>query len=108
MSFLADTLRAAMKKFITFFSLLCSMAPVWSQESKPPVHVAIIGLVHDHAYGFIPLTRDRTDAQLVGIVEPDQTLAASYAKRFHLPNDLFYTNLESLLAKTNVNAVAAF
>jgi predicted dehydrogenase len=97
-----------MKKFITLFSLLLSITPAWSEDTKPPVHVAIIGLVHDHAYGFIPLTRDRTDAQLVGIVEPDRALAASYAKRFHLPSDLFYTNLEALLAKTNVNAVATF
>jgi predicted dehydrogenase len=41
-------------------------------------------------------------------VEPDVKLAASYAKRFNLPGSLFYTNLESLLAKTNVDAVAAF
>jgi hypothetical protein len=57
---------------------------------KPPVHIAIIGLVHDHAYGFIPLTRDRPDVQLVGIVEPDQELAASYAKRFNL-EPIFFT-----------------
>ena len=97
-----------MKKFITLFSLLFSIASVWSEDGKPPVHVAIIGLVHDHAYGFIPLTRDRADVQLVGIVEPDPVLAATYAKRFHLQSDLFYTNLEALLAKTNVNAVATF
>jgi predicted dehydrogenase len=97
-----------MKKLVTFFSLLLSMNSVWPQGAKPPIHVAVIGLVHDHAYGFIPLTQDRPDVQLVGIVEPDQDLAASYAKRFHLASDLFYTNLDSLLAKTNVNAVAAF
>jgi predicted dehydrogenase len=97
-----------MKRFITFFSLLLSICGAWAEEAKPPVHVAVIGLVHDHAYGFIPLTRDRPEVQLVGIVEPDQELAASYATRFHLASDLFYTNLEALLAKTNVNAVAAF
>jgi predicted dehydrogenase len=68
----------------------------------------MIGLVHDHAYGFIPLTRDRPDVQLVGIVEPDMALAASYAKRFKLDGNLFYTNLASLLARTKVDAVAVF
>jgi predicted dehydrogenase len=97
-----------MKKFIIVLSVLISIESVWSEEVKAPVHLAIIGLVHDHAYGFIPLTRDRPDVQLVGIVEPDQELTASYAKRFHLKSDLFYTNLEALLAKTNVGAVAAF
>jgi predicted dehydrogenase len=97
-----------MKKFVLVFSLLLSMGTVWAQEAKPPVHVAMIGLVHDHAYGFIPLTRNRADVQLVGIVEPDTELAASYARRFNLDGHLFYTNLESLLAKTNVDAVAVF
>jgi predicted dehydrogenase len=97
-----------MKKFIIVLSLLISMGAAWSQEVKPPVHLAMIGLVHDHAFGFIPLTRDRPDVQLVGIVEPDVELAASYANRFKLDASLFYTNLASLLAKTNVDAVAAF
>jgi predicted dehydrogenase len=97
-----------MKKFILVLSLFLPMASVWSQEVKPPIHLAMIGLVHDHAYGFIPLTRGRADAQLVGIVEPDVDLAASYAKRFKLDGSFFYTNLASLLAKTNVDAVAAF
>jgi predicted dehydrogenase len=97
-----------MKKFIIVVSLLISMDAVWSQDVKPPVHLAMIGLVHDHAYGFIPLTQGRPDVQLVGIVEPDVELAASYAKRFKLDGSLFYTNLASLLAKTNVEAVAAF
>src|ERR1700722_2119646 len=97
-----------MKQFIICFSLLLSMDTVWSQVVKPPVHIAIIGLVHDHAYGFIPLTRDRPDVQLVGIVEPDRELAATYARRFNLDANLFYPTLEALLVKTNVDAVSAF
>jgi predicted dehydrogenase len=97
-----------MKKLIILLSLLISAAAVWAQDAKPPVHVAIFGLVHDHAYGFIPLTRNRPDAQLVGIVEPDHALAMSYARRFHLDESLFYPTLAALMARTNVNAVAAF
>jgi predicted dehydrogenase len=100
--------RQTMKTFILVFSLLLSTATVWPQDAKPPVHVAIFGLVHDHAYGFIPLTRGRPDVQLVGIVEPDQELAARYAKRFNLDSNLFNPSLDALLAKTNVDAVAAF
>jgi predicted dehydrogenase len=100
--------RQAMKTFVILFSLLLSIATVWSEDAKPPVHLAIVGLVHDHAYGFIPLTRGRPEVQLVGIVEPDQEVAATFAKRFDLNSNLFYTSLEALLAKTNVDAVAAF
>jgi predicted dehydrogenase len=97
-----------MQKFIIFFSLFLSVGVVWPAEVKPPVRIAMIGLVHDHAYGFFPLTQSRPDVQLAGIVEPDPELAATYAKRFNLPTNLFYTTLEALLAKTNVDAVAAF
>jgi predicted dehydrogenase len=98
-----------MKKFIIIlFSLLLAEGSAWAQASKPAVHLAIVGLVHDHAYGFIPLTRARPDVELVGIVEPDQELAAAYAKRFHLDSNLFYSSLEALRAKTRVDAVSAF
>jgi predicted dehydrogenase len=97
-----------MKKLFSFLSIFISAATVWPQEAKPPVHVAIMGLVHDHAYGFIPLTHNRDDAQLVGIIEPDHALAMTYAQHFHLNPDLFFPTLEALMAKTNVNAVAAF
>jgi predicted dehydrogenase len=97
-----------MKIFILVFSLLLSIDAVWSEEAKPPVHLAIFGLVHDHAYGFFPLTKGRPEVQLVGIVEPDREVAATYAKRFNLDSTLFYASLEALLAKTNVDAVAAF
>ncbi len=69
---------------------------------------AIFGLAHDHAGGFLPLTRNRPDAQLVGIIEPDHEVAARFAKRFNLGPDLFFDSLEALLAKTNVDAVSAF
>lgn len=97
-----------MKILIIILTLLFTINIVRAQDAKPPVRVAIMGLVHDHAYGFIPLTRDRPDVQLVGIVEPDHDLAMLYAKRFDLNTNRFYTSLEALLAKTKVDAVAAF
>ncbi|MDB6068811.1 MAG: gfo 1 [Pedosphaera sp.] len=97
-----------MKKFLILLLFLTTIGTVWSEEAKAPVHFAIVGLVHDHAYGFIPLTQGRPDAQLVGIVEPDQEVAAHYAKRFNLNSNLFFSSIEALLAATNVDAVAAF
>lgn len=73
-----------------------------------PVRYAIVGLVHDHARGFIPNARDRHDVELAGIVEPDRELAERYAKRFNLATNLFYSSLEELFARTNVQAVATF
>src|SRR5664279_4664310 len=80
----------------------------WSQEAKPPVTYAIMGLAHDHANGFIPRARNRPELQLAGIVEPNQDLAAHYARQFKLPTNLFCPSLEALLAWTNIQAVATF
>jgi predicted dehydrogenase len=97
-----------MKKNLFLLGLVVSTVTTWAQDAKPPVHLAIFGLVHDHAYGFLPLTRGRPEAQLVGIIEPDPAVAATFAKRFNLDTNLFCDSLEALLARTNVDAVAAF
>ena len=96
-------------------SLFLFAAAVWltalgaySQDTKPPVRFAMVGLNHDHAMSFIPRLAGRTDGQLVGIVETNQDLIARYSGRFHLNPNLFYPSLEALFAKTNVQAVATF
>ena len=77
-------------------------------QEKPPVRLAIIGLSHDHAFGFIPLMKGRTDVVLAGIVETNSDLIERYSQRFHLERALFYPSIGALLAKTNVQVAAAF
>src|ERR1035437_5793280 len=96
-------------------SLFLFAAAVWltalgahSQDAKPPVRFAMVGLNHDHAMSFIPRLAGRTDVQLVGIMETNQDLIARYSGRFHLNPNLFYPSLEALFAKTNVQAVTIF
>src|SRR2546425_595457 len=84
---------------------LLGTATALSQPAKPPVTYAIVGLAHDHAYGFIPRARHRPELQLAGIVERNQELAAHYAKVLNLPTNLFSPSLEALLARTNIQAV---
>jgi scyllo-inositol 2-dehydrogenase (NADP+) len=94
--------------FAAVLTLLTLLAPVASAQQSSPVQFAIYGLAHDHARGFIPLTRGRADTRLVGIVEQNKDLAARYAKTFNLPADLFHPTLEHLLKTTNAQAVAIF
>jgi len=82
--------------------------PSPAAETRPPVQLAIIGLVHDHVWGLLPALEGRTDIQLAGIVEPDQELCRQIAQRFHLDAGLFYPTLEALRAKKKVEAVALF
>jgi predicted dehydrogenase len=79
-----------------------------AQDEKPPIHLAIVGLVHDHAMGFFPRLNGRQDVQLVGVVETDPALIARYSQKFGLSPNLFYPSLDALLAATNVQAVATF
>jgi len=77
-------------------------------DQKPPVRVAVVGLSHDHAYGFFPRLRDRSDVTLVGVVETNRDLIDTYARRFNLRSDQFYSSVDELFSKAKVQAVAAF
>lgn len=85
-----------------------TVLPVHSATNRPPVRLAIIGLVHSHVWGFLSPTLNNSDVQLAGIVEPDQKLVAQCAQKYHLSTNLFFATLEELLVKTNVQAVATF
>jgi len=97
-----------MKKLLVILSLCLAVVSLRADDSKPPVRFAIIGLVHDHAGGFIPRLKGREDVQLAGIVEPDTEVAQRAVKRFHLDPNIIFPSLEALLAHTNIQAVATF
>ena len=99
----------AATKFLIFFCLFGFIAPaVRSEENKSSVDIAVIGLVHTHVRGFLPQALTSKEVRVVGIVEPDQKLVAQAARLYHLNTNLFYSSIEELFAKTNVQAVATF
>ena len=87
---------------------LASAATSSAQDAKPPVKIAMVGLVHDHAMGFFPRLLKQNDLQLAGIVETNQDLIARYSQRFNLDPKLFFASLDDLVAHTNIQAVATF
>ncbi len=76
--------------------------------SGPPLRVAIVGLVHEHVAGFLPQLPHHPEVELVGIEEPDKTLAATYQKHFDLQSSLFYTDLNTMLEKTHPQVVLVY
>src|SRR5271169_3619409 len=100
---LPQVMRASVFAFVLLVGL--AARPVFSEEGKPPVRIAIIGLVHTHVRGFLPQALTNSEVQIVGIVEPDQTLVAQFARQYQINTNLFYGSLEELVAKTNVQAV---
>jgi len=77
-------------------------------SSKPPLRIAIAGLVHDHVYGLLKELPRRKDITLVGIAEPNAKLAANYAARYHLPSSIIYTDIEKMLDETKPRAVVTY
>lgn len=94
---------------------LCSGVDA-AEPASPPLKVGIVGLVHGHAYGFFKggaLTPaggilNRADVQIVGVVEPDQKLFDSYAKRLQLAPTLHYASIADMAAATHPQAVLVF
>ncbi len=88
--------------------LACVAVSIASAQEIPPVRLGIVGLAHDHVGGILPELAERHDVKLVGVVEADRALAESYASKYDLDPEIFFPSLAALVAKTKVDAVAAF
>jgi scyllo-inositol 2-dehydrogenase (NADP+) len=75
---------------------------------EAPLRVALAGLVHDHALGFLGAFQHRSDLRIVGIAEADHSLVADYAKRFGLDPGLFHDDLETMVATLHPQVVLAY
>jgi predicted dehydrogenase len=98
-----------MKRLVRAFLVLLIglvVLDLGAEEARPPFRIAIVGLAHDHAQGFLGDLRRRQDIELVGIAEANPVLVARYRERYQLPAALFYPDLETMLAATKVPAVA--
>lgn len=101
-------MKLALRGFVllTVWMLLSGSAAFAAGEE--PLRVAIVGLVHGHAWGFLTSTAKRTDIQIVGISEPDRKLFDQYAKQFGLDASLYHADLEEMLTTTKPQAVLAY
>ncbi len=77
-------------------------------QERPPLRLAIAGLVHGHVSGFLRAAQARTDVQIVGVFEPDAALLRSYAERYKIPDTALFTDLGSMLDTIKPEAVASF
>jgi predicted dehydrogenase len=73
-----------------------------------PLRLAIAGLVHGHARGFLNAMRNRKDVVLAGISEPNAEVLAKYAELFSIPANLRFRDTAEMLEKAQPEAVAAF
>src|ERR1700732_625874 len=93
---------AAIGAVLFLFSVMAFW--VTARAADAPIRVALVGLVHGHAKGFLRALPGNDSATLVAIVEPREDLAKEYADRFGLDAKLFYTDLERMLAEQHPDA----
>jgi predicted dehydrogenase len=85
-----------------------SSAQPAAAETKPPLKVAIVGLVHGHVHGFMQQSRHSSQIEIVGIVERDQNLALQFASRYGFEKSLLFADLDEMLQKTHPQAVLVY
>jgi predicted dehydrogenase len=73
-----------------------------------PVRLAMAGLVHGHAHGFLRGLRQRADVQLVGVFEPDADVRRAYAKDLAFADPPLFSDLLPMLEAVKPDAVATF
>src|SRR5688572_29598785 len=95
------------KRLMNKLILVLGLMPFLLQANEP-LRLAIAGLVHGHASGFLRGMQNRPDVKLIGIWEPDVSLHRSYGDRFKIPPEVFFTDLATMLDRTKPEAVAAF
>jgi predicted dehydrogenase len=81
---------------------------VTASGAEGPIRVALVGLVHGHAKGFLRALPGNDSATLVAVVEPREDLAKEYAAKFGLDAKLFYTDLERMLTEVHPEAVLVY
>src|ERR1700733_5217376 len=106
-------------KLILMLMLALAVVDAHGAANSPPrslLKVGIVGMVHGHVEGFLKgggLTPaggilNRSDVQLVGIVEPDQKLFESYARRYHLSGSLHFRSIQDMVSEARPQAVLVF
>jgi predicted dehydrogenase len=72
-----------------------------------PVRMGIIGMTHDHVNAILQHPNHQ-GMLLVGFAEPNKEMALAKLRRAKLPDSLWYSTIEELLAKTKPTAVCDF
>ncbi len=90
------------------FSLVAGAPAILRGAAPPPLRLAVIGLVHGHAGGFLRRIAGREDVKLAGIAEPRSEVRRRYASQFSLSESLFHPETEQMLDATKPDAVAIF
>jgi len=97
-------------KLLVSLSLLAALllAPYEIDAQTPAIRVAVVGLVHDHVWGFFNTLASHPEVTVVGVSEPDPALRHKYAAIAHLPESLFFPTEAAMLKSTHPQAILVY
>ena len=75
--------------------------------ANKPMRMAIVGLVHTHVHWILG-RENKGDIEIVGIAEPNRSLAEAYSKQHGYNMNLVFSTMEEMIEKTKPEAVLAF
>lgn len=75
--------------------------------AQQPLRVVVAGLNHDHVHGILQ-QYNKGKVIIVGIVDPNLQLHQKYARLYHIPDSLFYTDLKTTVLKKKPDAVLGY
>lgn len=101
-----ESFKTMLPKFLFTFSLILLVTSHVVAKGEP-VKVGIVGLTHTHVHWILG-RKDRSDIQIVGIVEPNRDLAERYSKQHGFPMSIVFNTIEELISATHPEAVTAF
>ncbi|PUZ24388.1 Predicted dehydrogenase [Chitinophaga costaii] len=84
------------------FSLLSG-----SLKAQSLLNVVVAGLNHDHIHNILHAYK-AGQVNIIGIAEPDKALQQRFAKTYHLPDSLFYSDLKTALVHEKPDAVLGY
>jgi len=99
-----------MQKILLLLVILFPLTAMTGKSNKgviKPLRIVIDGMVHDHV-NWILGRKIKGDIEIVGIAEPNRSLAEAYAKRYGFSMDLVYPDLDKAVEATKPEGVLAF
>ena len=104
-----------MKKLIVM-TLVGFFAWSAAASASATLKVGIVGLVHGHVAAFLGggamtpagAILNRPDVALVGVVEPDQKLFDTYARKYHLSPSLHFKSIADMVEHAHPQAALVF
>jgi glucose-fructose oxidoreductase len=99
-----------MFRLVAFAIFAGVLAPAISlgQTVRPPLKVAIVGLVHGHVHGFLEQSRHSPEIEIVALAEPNQQLLSQAAARYGFEKWMLFADLEQMLLKAHPQAVLVY